>query len=99
MLRLRGDALHSPLCPVRVPPLPRAAGTDKKIAVPVLLIGGDFDTIAPNSSLKDYEKSLQSQGKTVESLYGPWQHSYEYYAMTKRAAAFFVKFAGNAVAE
>ena len=79
--------------------LPRASGTDKKIAVPVLLIGGDFDTIAPNSSLKDYEKSLQSQGKTVESLYGPWQHSYEYYAMTKRAAAFFVKFAGNAVAE
>jgi dienelactone hydrolase len=81
------------------PYLPRAAGTDKKIAVPVLLVGGDFDTIVPVASLKAYEKSLQSQGKKVESLYGPWQHSYEYYAMTKRAAEFFVKKAGTAATE
>lgn len=81
------------------PYLPRAAGTDKKIAVPVLLVGGDFDTIAPAASLKAYEKSLQSQGKKVESLYGPWQHSYEYYAMTKRAVEFFVKNAGAAATE
>ena len=63
------------------------------------LVGGDFDTIVPVASLKAYEKSLQSQGKKVESLYGPWQHSYEYYAMTKRAAEFFVKYAGAAATE
>ena len=81
------------------PYLPHAAGTDKKISVPVLLVGGDFDTIVPVANLKAYEKSLQSQGKKVESLYGPWQHSYEYYAMTKRAAEFFVKYAGAAATE
>ena len=87
-------------CVVAIEPyLPRAAGTDKKIAVPLLLVGGDFDTIVPASSLKVYEKSLQGQGKKVESLFGPWQHSYEYYAMTKRAAEFFVKYAGTAAAE
>ena len=81
------------------PYLPRAAGTDKKIAVPLLLVGGDFDSTVPASSLKAYEKSLQGQGKKVESFYGPWQHSYEYYAMTKRAAEFFVKYAGTAAAQ
>ena len=81
------------------PYLPRATGTDKKIAIPVLLIGGDYDTIVPVASLKAYEKSLQSQGKKVESVYGPWQHSYEYYAVTKRAAEFFVKHSGPSAAQ
>ena len=81
------------------PYLPRATGTDKKIAIPLLLIGGDYDTIVPVASLKTYEKSLQSQGKKVESVYGPWQHSYEYYAVTKRAAEFFVKHSGPSAAQ
>ena len=68
-------------------------------AYPETVFGGDFDTVVPAASLKAFEKSLQSQGKKVESLYGPWQHSYEYYAMTKRAAEFFVKYAGTTATE
>ena len=78
-----------------VPPTQRAIGTDKKIRVPLLLIGGDYDTGCPVSTIKQFEKSMLAQGRTVESFYGPYGHSHEYYAMTKRTIGFFQKYAAQ----
>lgn len=78
-----------------VPPTQRAIGTDKKIRVPLLLIGGDYDTSCPVATIKQFEKSMLAQGRTVESFYGPYGHSHEYYAMTKRTIEFFLKYASQ----
>ena len=74
-----------------VPYLPNASGTDKKVQVPVLLIGGEYDEVTPISSVRQYEKSLRDQKKPVDVLYGPWGHVFDINAMAKAALEFYQK--------